>query len=86
MRGVLGSTKKSEDSRDCASSNLSNWLREELISASMRFARAHRYESLGTFEFLVDMNASKPKYAFIETNARLQVEHTVTEELLVLTL
>ena len=60
--------------------NLSNWLREELISASMRFARAHRYESLGTFEFLVDMNASKPKYAFIETNARLQVEHTVTEE------
>ena len=60
--------------------NLSNWLREELISASMRFARIHRFESLGTFEFLVDMSVSKPKFAFIETNARLQVEHTVTEE------
>ena len=60
--------------------NLSNWLRDELISASTRFAKAQRYESLGTFEFLVDLDASKPKFAFIETNARLQVEHTVTEE------
>ena len=60
--------------------NLSNWLRDELISASMRFARMHRFENLGTVEFLVDMSASKPKFAFIETNARLQVEHTVTEE------
>ena len=60
--------------------NLSNWLREELISASMRFARAHRYESLGTFEFLVDASGNGSGFVFIEANARLQVEHTVTEE------
>ena len=39
-------------------------------------------KALGTFEFLVDVNArdDEPGFAFIETNARLQVEHTVTEE------
>ncbi|MCW5738477.1 MAG: biotin/lipoyl-binding protein, partial [Enhydrobacter sp.] len=39
-------------------------------------AKAVRYRSLGTFEFLVDGN----DFFFIEANPRLQVEHTVTEE------
>ena len=39
-------------------------------------AKAVKYRSLGTFEFLVDDD----EFFFIEANPRLQVEHTVTEE------
>ncbi|MCC6533698.1 MAG: carbamoyl-phosphate synthase large subunit [Burkholderiales bacterium] len=53
-------------------------LREALHAAAVRLAAAVSYRSLGTMEFLVD--ASRGEYAFIECNARLQVEHTVTEE------
>ncbi|MGE3359478.1 MAG: biotin carboxylase N-terminal domain-containing protein, partial [Acidimicrobiia bacterium] len=50
-----------------------------LHDAAVTMARAISYRSLGTFEFLVD--ADDPTwFAFIEANARLQVEHTVTEE------
>jgi pyruvate carboxylase len=38
-----------------------------------------QYSSLGTFEFLV--HESKPEFYFLEVNPRLQVEHTVTEEI-----
>ena len=58
-------------------------LRERLITAAVRLARAVQYENLGTFEFLVDgeqLTADAPFY-FMEANPRLQVEHTVTEEL-----
>lgn len=52
--------------------------REGLFAASLIMAERIGYLSLGTFEFLVD--ADDPSYfAFIEANARLQVEHTVTE-------
>jgi len=55
--------------------------RERLTSAAVRIAREVRYDSLGTFEFLLD--AAQPPagaaFAFIEANPRLQVEHTVTE-------
>ena len=51
-------------------------IRQQLIDAAVRFAEHANYQSLGTFEFLVHDNS----FAFIETNARLQVEHTVTEE------
>jgi acetyl/propionyl-CoA carboxylase alpha subunit/acetyl-CoA carboxylase carboxyltransferase component len=60
-------------------------LRERLVAAAVRMASEVRYSGLGTFEFLVD--AAGPAgpgagFAFIEANPRLQVEHTVTEELL----
>ena len=53
--------------------------RERLTTAAVRMANAVGYESLGTFEFLVDAGVDGD-FAFIETNPRLQVEHTVTEE------
>ena len=58
--------------------NLSDELRNELWNAASRLAGAAKYRSLGTFEFLVDDSANA--YYFIEANARIQVEHTITEE------
>ncbi len=52
--------------------------RSVLTDAAVRMATSAAYRSLGTWEFLVD--ADDPEaIAFIETNARIQVEHTVTE-------
>ncbi|MGI9322828.1 MAG: biotin/lipoyl-containing protein, partial [Pseudomonadales bacterium] len=52
--------------------------RDALLKASVAMAKRATYRGLGTFEYLVD--ADNPKtYHFIEANARLQVEHTVTE-------
>ncbi len=58
--------------------NLDADLRRKLIDASLRLAKAANYRSLGTFEFLVDKDTGS--YYFIEANPRIQVEHTVTEE------
>ena len=57
-------------------------VRAAIIDAATRFAGRERYTNLGTFEFLVDASGERPErpFVFIETNARLQVEHTVTEE------
>jgi acetyl/propionyl-CoA carboxylase alpha subunit/acetyl-CoA carboxylase carboxyltransferase component len=57
---------------------LDETLRHDIIAAAIRFARHTGYTSLGTFEFLVDVSG-KQRFVFIEANARLQVEHTVTE-------
>jgi acetyl/propionyl-CoA carboxylase alpha subunit/acetyl-CoA carboxylase carboxyltransferase component len=56
-------------------------LRRRIIDAAVRFARSVGYRNLGTFEFLVDVSGRRgaAPFVFIETNARLQVEHTVTE-------
>ncbi|MBV1797626.1 biotin carboxylase N-terminal domain-containing protein [Siccirubricoccus sp. G192] len=55
--------------------------REGVTQAALRMARAIRYNSLGTFEFLVEEAAGEtPGFYFMEANPRLQVEHTVTEE------
>ncbi len=55
--------------------------REQLIAAALRMAHHVTYENLGTFEFLVDTaTGAEAAFAFIEANPRLQVEHTVTEE------
>jgi len=61
------------------SPSLTNTVRERIIGAAVRMARETRYQGLGTFEFLVDGNEPE-HFVFIETNPRLQVEHTVTEE------
>jgi acetyl/propionyl-CoA carboxylase alpha subunit/acetyl-CoA carboxylase carboxyltransferase component len=53
-------------------------LRSKLIDAARSLAKASGYHGIGTFEFLVD--AADSAY-FIECNPRLQVEHTVTEEI-----
>ena len=60
---------------------LATELRDRLIEASLRMARAAKLRSLATFEFLVEQDASsQSQFVFIEANPRLQVEHTVTEE------
>ena len=51
-------------------------LREQLFAAGLSLGQAAAYKSLGTMEFLVEGD----RFVFIEGNARLQVEHTVTEE------
>ena len=51
-------------------------LRERLFGYGVALGGAANYASLGTMEFLVDGD----EVVFIEGNARLQVEHTVTEE------
>jgi acetyl/propionyl-CoA carboxylase alpha subunit/acetyl-CoA carboxylase carboxyltransferase component len=57
-------------------------LRTRLVEAARKLASAASYKGLGTFEFLIDMEAkvAESAIAFMEANPRLQVEHTVTEE------
>ena len=54
-------------------------LRSQIVDAALRLANAVHYQSLGTFEFLVDITSANLPFVFIETNPRLQVEHTLTE-------
>ena len=60
------------------SPDLSEDMRHQLLEASIRMAQTLGYRGLGTFEFLLDAESPK-RFYFIEANARLQVEHTVTE-------
>jgi len=57
--------------------NLDAALRAELWAAATRLARAVRYRSVGTVEFILD--AEREAFYFLEVNTRLQVEHGVTE-------
>jgi pyruvate carboxylase len=50
--------------------------RQELCGYAMKIAEAVGYSNAGTVEFLMDQSGS---FYFIETNPRIQVEHTVTE-------
>lgn len=51
----------------------------ELCDASARLAREVRYDNAGTVEFLIDVDRNE--WFFIEMNPRIQVEHTVTEQI-----
>ena len=51
-------------------------LRVRILDVAVKLARHVRYASLGTLEFLVDGD----EFWFMEANPRLQVEHTITEE------
>jgi pyruvate carboxylase len=52
-------------------------IREKMTTDAVKLAKHVGYENAGTVEFLLDEHGN---YFFIEVNARLQVEHTVTEE------
>ena len=56
--------------------NLPEALRHDICQAALRLARAAGYQNAGTCEFLVD---KQHRFYFIEVNARIQVEHPVTE-------
>ncbi len=63
------------------SPSLTDVLRTSIIDAALTVADTVHYRSLGTLEFLVDFaTPDTPRIVFIEANPRLQVEHTVTEE------
>ena len=57
---------------------LSEAQREEICELGRRICQHVNYECAGTVEFLMDMDSDK--FYFIEVNPRVQVEHTVTEE------
>jgi acetyl/propionyl-CoA carboxylase alpha subunit/acetyl-CoA carboxylase carboxyltransferase component len=94
---IIGDGKEVSDigERDCTlqrrnqkiievtpSPTLSADLRSDVIAAAKLLATRAGYDSLGTFEFLLDADSltDKPSFAFMEANPRLQVEHTITEE------
>ncbi len=54
-------------------------LREKMGEAAIKAAKAVKYEGVGTVEFLVDSNRD---FYFMEMNTRIQVEHTITEEVI----
>jgi pyruvate carboxylase len=58
--------------------NLDLAVRQALCDAAIKIGRAVHYENAGTVEFLVDRDTNQ--FYFIEVNPRIQVEHTVTEE------
>ncbi len=61
--------------------NISDELRAALHSDAIKFARSIGYVNAGTVEFLVDTVGDRAgEHVFIEMNPRIQVEHTVTEE------
>lgn len=52
--------------------------RDAILNDAVRLAKSVNYRNAGTAEFLVDQ---KNRYYFIEINPRIQVEHTITEEI-----
>ncbi|MEQ0558608.1 pyruvate carboxylase [Amycolatopsis sp. NEAU-NG30] len=57
--------------------NLDPELRDRICADAVKFARQIGYRNAGTVEFLLDRDGN---HVFIEMNPRIQVEHTVTEE------
>ncbi|MGN7202176.1 pyruvate carboxylase [Arthrobacter sp. SAFR-044] len=61
--------------------NLDDSIRQALYRDAVKFAQALKYVNAGTVEFLVDTEGERAgQHVFIEMNPRIQVEHTVTEE------
>ncbi len=57
--------------------NLNKKVREQLLRAAVKGAKAAGYTSAGTLEFLLDQDG---RFYFMEMNTRIQVEHPITEE------
>jgi pyruvate carboxylase len=58
--------------------DLPEHVRQGILNDAVRLAKSVRYRNAGTAEFLVDQ---QNRYYFIEINPRIQVEHTITEEI-----
>lgn len=63
---------------ECPSPILTDSLRKKICEAAVAIVKAVKYHSVGTVEFLLD---SDKNFYFMEVNTRIQVEHTITEEL-----
>jgi len=61
---------------EAPSATLPKDVRKKMGEAAVKLAKAINYDSVGTLEFLVDVNND---FFFMEMNTRVQVEHTVTE-------
>jgi pyruvate carboxylase len=59
-------------------SNLPDQVRQAILDDALKLAKTANYRNAGTCEFLVDQ---QNRHYFIEINPRLQVEHTITEEI-----
>ncbi len=57
---------------------LTSSMRKKMGEAAVRIVKEARYSTVGTVEFLLD---EEGKFYFMEVNTRIQVEHTVTEEI-----
>src|SRR5438270_538388 len=62
---------------ECPSPLMTPSLRKKMGSAAIKLAKSVGYENAGTIEFLVDQDR---RFYFMEMNTRIQVEHTITEE------
>jgi pyruvate carboxylase len=61
--------------------NLDPAIREQMLAHAVAFAKSVGYVNAGTVEFLLDTAGPRAgEHVFIEMNPRIQVEHTVTEE------
>ena len=58
---------------------MTNYLRKKMGEAAKKAAKAVKYDGVGTVEFLVDKHRN---FYFMEMNTRIQVEHTITEEVI----
>lgn len=61
---------------------LSQECRLQILDAAVALGKAAGVSSLCTMEFLLDVSDDKGRFVFMEANPRLQVEHTVTEEVM----
>ncbi len=61
------------------SPNLDVAPRDAIIASALRLAAEVQYRGIGTFEFLLDLD-QPGRFYFMEANPRVQVEHTVTEQ------
>jgi acetyl-CoA carboxylase biotin carboxylase subunit len=62
---------------ECPSPLMTPGLRKKMGNAAVKLAKSVGYENAGTIEFLVDRDRH---FYFMEMNTRIQVEHTITEE------
>lgn len=63
---------------EAPSPKINESLRKKIGAAAVAIVRAAGYHSVGTVEFLLDADLN---FYFMEVNTRIQVEHTITEEL-----